>query len=105
VTWYAVRLAGLHKTREDVDSRSQDKVLQRRGHANGVGSGRDRKKARTSPKLDRIYRERKNQGFIVFGLSQEDADLQRKFVEHVPVSYPLLTVRGSVPQIYRDIAR
>jgi thiol-disulfide isomerase/thioredoxin len=57
------------------------------------------------PKLDRLYREHENQGFIVFGLSQEDADLQRKFVEHVRVSYPLLTVRGSVPQIYRDIAR
>jgi peroxiredoxin len=57
------------------------------------------------PKLDRLYRERENRGFIVFGLSQEDADLQRKFLEHVPVSYPLLTVQGSVPQIYRDIAR
>jgi peroxiredoxin len=57
------------------------------------------------PKLDRLYQERENRGFIVFGLSQEDADLQRKFLEQVPVSYPLLTVQGSVPQIYRDIAR
>jgi peroxiredoxin len=57
------------------------------------------------PKLDRLYRERENRGFIVFGLSQEDADLQRKFLEQVPVGYPLLTVQGSVPQIYRDIAR
>jgi thiol-disulfide isomerase/thioredoxin len=57
------------------------------------------------PKLDRLYRERQRQGFIVFGLSQEDAELQKKFVEQIPVSYPLLTVQGSVPQIYRDIAR
>jgi peroxiredoxin len=49
--------------------------------------------------------ERKNQGFIVFRLSQEDAELQKKFVQQVPVTYPLLTVQGSVPQIYRDIAR
>jgi hypothetical protein len=26
------------------------------------------------PKLDRLYRERKQQGFIVFGLSDEGAD-------------------------------
>jgi len=57
------------------------------------------------PKLDRLYRERKDQAFIVFGLSDEDADLQRKYVEKVPVSYPLLTLRGEVPHLYRDIAR
>jgi thiol-disulfide isomerase/thioredoxin len=57
------------------------------------------------PKLDRLYRERKDKGFIVFGLSDEDTDLQRKFVKEVPVSYPLLTLRGEVPSIYRDIAR
>jgi thiol-disulfide isomerase/thioredoxin len=57
------------------------------------------------PKLDRLYRERKHQGFIVFGLSDEDVDLQRKFVEQVPVSYPLLTLGGEVPNLYRDIAR
>jgi thiol-disulfide isomerase/thioredoxin len=57
------------------------------------------------PKLDRLYRERKDQGFIVFGLSGEDVDLQRKYVEQVPVSYPLLTLRGEVPDLYRDIAR
>jgi len=32
-------------------------------------------------------------------------DLQHKFVEQVPVSYPLFTLRGNVPSFYRDIAR
>ncbi len=58
------------------------------------------------PQLDRLYRERKDQGFIVFGLSTEDVDVQRKFVEeHVSVSYPLLTINGDVPDIYRTIGR
>src|ERR1700752_333357 len=42
------------------------------------------------PKLDRLYRDRKDQGFIVFGLSDEDATVQRRFIEQIPVSYPLL---------------
>jgi thiol-disulfide isomerase/thioredoxin len=57
------------------------------------------------PELDRLYRERKDHGFIVFGLSDEDVDLQRKYLEQVLVSYPLLTVSGEVPNFYRDIAR
>jgi thiol-disulfide isomerase/thioredoxin len=57
------------------------------------------------PKLDRLYRERKDQGFVVFGVSDEDAELQRKYVKEVPVSYPLLTLHGEVPNLYRDIAR
>ncbi|HXM22121.1 MAG TPA: redoxin domain-containing protein [Terriglobales bacterium] len=57
------------------------------------------------PKLDRLYQERKHQGFIVFGLSDESVEQQRKFVEQVPVSYPLLTLTGEVPNLYRDIAR
>jgi len=57
------------------------------------------------PKLDQLYRERKDQGFVVFGLSDEDVNLQRKFVEQVPVSYPLLTVNGDLPALYRDIVR
>ena len=57
------------------------------------------------PKLDRLYRDRQQQGFIVFGLSDEDVDVQRKFLQHVPVTYPLLTLNGKVPNIYRDIAR
>ena len=57
------------------------------------------------PKLDQLYQRRKHQGFIVFGVSDEEVDVQRKYVEQVPVTYPLLTLRGEVPNIYRDIAR
>ena len=55
------------------------------------------------PRLDQLYRERDQQGLMVFGLSDEDADLQRKFVEQVPVSYPLLTLKGEVPGFYRAL--
>jgi thiol-disulfide isomerase/thioredoxin len=58
------------------------------------------------PELDRLYAERKDEGFIVFGFSTEDVNLQRSFVEEVvPVRYPLLTTNGVVPSIYRDIER
>ena len=57
------------------------------------------------PRLDRLYQSRKNQRFIVFGLSDEDAEKQRDFLKEIPVSYPLLTVRGNIPDLYRDIAR
>jgi peroxiredoxin len=57
------------------------------------------------PKLDRLYRERKDQGFIVLGLSGEDVAVQRKFLEQIRVTYPLLTINGQVPSLYRDIAR
>jgi peroxiredoxin len=57
------------------------------------------------PKLDRLYQERKDQGLIVFGLSDEDVAVQRKFLERMAVSYPLLTLKGQVPNLYRDIAR
>ena len=43
---------------------------------------------------------------MVFGLSTEDLDTQRKFLkEGVSVSYPLLTVAGNVPEVYRATAR
>ena len=57
------------------------------------------------PKLDRLYRERRDQGFIVFGLSDEDVAVQRKFLERIAVSYPLLTLNEQVPSLYRDISR
>lgn len=57
------------------------------------------------PKLDRLYQVRKGRGFIVFGLSDESVNVQRKFWEQVPVSYPLLTLKGEVPNLYRNIAR
>jgi len=57
------------------------------------------------PKLDQLYRSRKNRGFVVFGLSDEDTATQKKFLSQVPVTYPLLTMSGDVPHFYRDIAR
>ena len=60
---------------------------------------------REMPKLDRLYRERKDMGLAVFGLSVEDVGVQQKYLQQVPVSYPLLTLKGKVPNLYRDIAR
>ncbi len=57
------------------------------------------------PKLDRLYRDHQQQGLMVFGLSDEGADVQQKFLQQVRVSYPLLTLNGKVPDIYQDIAR
>jgi peroxiredoxin len=58
------------------------------------------------PKLDRLYRERNSQGLVVFGLSTEDLDVQRTFVqERLSVSYPLLTASGNVPDMYRSVQR
>ncbi|MGA7138337.1 MAG: TlpA disulfide reductase family protein [Terriglobales bacterium] len=57
------------------------------------------------PRIDRLYRERKDQGFAVFGLSDEDVNVHRKYLEQVPVSYPLLTVSAGVPKLYREIVR
>jgi thiol-disulfide isomerase/thioredoxin len=57
------------------------------------------------PDLDRLYQKRKDDGLMVFGLSTEDLDTQRKFLKDVSVSYPLLTVAGNVPEVYRTTAR
>jgi thiol-disulfide isomerase/thioredoxin len=57
------------------------------------------------PRLDRLYRERKDQGFVVFGLSDENVNVQWKYLEQVPVSYPILAVSAGVPQLYREIVR
>ncbi len=57
------------------------------------------------PKLNQLYQERQKQGLIVFGISDESVDVQRKFLEKVPVTYPLLTLNGNVPSLYRDIAK
>ncbi len=57
------------------------------------------------PALNRLYEEDKDHGLMVFGISSEDADLQRQFRQLVPVTYPLLTTNGQVPSLYRDIAR
>jgi peroxiredoxin len=57
------------------------------------------------PKLDKLYRERKDNGLVVFGLSDQDVSVQQKYLQEVPVTYPLLTHKGNVPNLYRDIAR
>lgn len=57
------------------------------------------------PALNALYEHYKDQGLMVFGVSSEDADLQRQFRQYVPVTYPLLTVSGQVPNLYRDIAK
>lgn len=57
------------------------------------------------PRLDRLYGERKDRGFVVLGLADEDVNAQRKYLEQVPVTYPLLTVSAGVPQLYREIVR
>jgi peroxiredoxin len=57
------------------------------------------------PKLDQLYRERKDQGLMVFGISDEDVPIQQKFVSQIPITYPLLTLSGGVPSLYRDIAQ
>jgi peroxiredoxin len=57
------------------------------------------------PKLDRLFRERQGAGLMVFGLSTEEVSLQRAFAAKLPVSYPLLTVEGDVPELYRNIVR
>jgi cytochrome c biogenesis protein CcmG/thiol:disulfide interchange protein DsbE len=57
------------------------------------------------PALDRLFQERKDRRFVVFGMSDESVAAQRKFQDEVKVSYPLLTLTGDVPHFYRDIAR
>jgi thiol-disulfide isomerase/thioredoxin len=57
------------------------------------------------PKLDRLYQDRKQEGLTVFGMSDEGIDVQQKFLKNVPVTYPLLTLTGTVPHLYRDIAK
>ena len=42
---------------------------------------------------------------MVFGISTEDVEVQRAFAEDVPVSYPLLTVEGEVPEVFSATAR
>jgi thiol-disulfide isomerase/thioredoxin len=61
---------------------------------------------REMPKLDRLYQARKGEGFMVFGLSAENVEEQRRFdQEKVSVSYPLLTTAGKVPDMYRNTAQ
>jgi peroxiredoxin len=58
------------------------------------------------PALERLYRRHREDGLMIFGISTEELELQRKFVrEQVAVTYPLLTVNGNVPAMYTDIQR
>lgn len=57
------------------------------------------------PELDLLYRERKDQGLVVFGLSDQEIGMQRKFLQKTAVSYPMLTMNDGVPAFYRDVAR
>jgi peroxiredoxin len=57
------------------------------------------------PRLNRLFHDRQTQGLIVFGLSDEAPAIQRKFLQSVPITYPLLTTQGNIPSLYRDIAR
>lgn len=57
------------------------------------------------PALDQLYRERKDRGFVVLGMSDESIAAQKRFLEKVKVSYPLVILTGGAPHFYRDIAR
>jgi len=57
------------------------------------------------PELDQLYKDRASDGLVVLGLSVEEPDVQRQFAEDLPVSYPLLTNEGQVPEIFATTAR
>lgn len=57
------------------------------------------------PELDRLYKERADDGLVVLGLSVEDPELQREFREGLMVSYPLLTREGNLPETFSTVAR
>ena len=57
------------------------------------------------PDLERLYQSRKDDGFMIFGLSTEEVETQLTFTEEVTVSYPLLTIQGDVPEIFSATAR
>ena len=60
---------------------------------------------REMPRLNRLYQERKDEGLMVFGFSDEDVELQRPFAQNLKVSYPLLTANGQVADLYRNTAK
>ena len=57
------------------------------------------------PQLDKLYRSRKADGFVVLGISDETIETQQAFLSEVPVTYPLLTTTPGVPAFYREIAK
>lgn len=64
------------------------------------------------PELDRLARQRREEGFFVFGVSTEDEETQRAFRDNeVSVAYPLLLPDadagegGGMPPIFTETAR
>jgi cytochrome c biogenesis protein CcmG/thiol:disulfide interchange protein DsbE len=57
------------------------------------------------PQLDKLYRSREADGFVVLGISDESSEKQQAFLRQVPVTYPLLTTTAGVPAFYREIAK
>jgi peroxiredoxin len=57
------------------------------------------------PQLDKLYRSRKADGFVVLGISDEGSEKQQAFLSQVPVTYPLLTTTPGVPTFYREVAK
>jgi thiol-disulfide isomerase/thioredoxin len=50
------------------------------------------------PPLDKLYRSRKADGFVVLGISDETIEQQQAYLSQVPISYPLLiTTPGCRP--------
>jgi peroxiredoxin len=57
------------------------------------------------PELDELYQERKSQGLMVFGLSDQEIGTQKKFLQKIAVTYPMLAMGSGVPAFYRDVAK
>ncbi len=57
------------------------------------------------PQLDQLYKNKADRGLMVFGLSMEESEVQRAFAEEHPVSYPLLTTQGEVPDMFQQTVR
>ena len=57
------------------------------------------------PLLDKLYRSRKADGFVVLGISDESIEQQQAYITQVPITYPLLITTPGVPAFYREIAK
>jgi thiol-disulfide isomerase/thioredoxin len=57
------------------------------------------------PELDRLHKDKVEEGLVILGLSFEDVETQRPFAEEIGVSYPLLTKDGQIPDVFSTTAR
>ena len=57
------------------------------------------------PELEQLYRERREQGLVILGLSDQEIAAQKRFLQKTPVTYPMLTMSSGVPGFYRDVAK